>query len=328
MGISTLMCMKPQPLLEFSSGKLNMNMINVFNQRRQKEKVVILMGATGTGKSKLSIDLATIFPAEIINADKMQVYEGLPIVTNKVTEEEQRGVPHHLLGIRNPNADFTATNFCDKASLAVESILRRDRLPLVVGGSNSYIEALIDDYDYMFRSKYECCFLWVDVSMPVLHSFVSNRVDLMVENGLVDEVRKTFDPNADYSRGIRRAIGVPEFDRYFRNEPFLDKRQRLMLLNEAITQTKENTCKLACRQRAKILRLRNKIGWNLHRLDATQVFQKYGSKEADEIWTDLVAGPSTDIVDKFLYNFAVKVPANVAAGIKVRSVGTAIAAAT
>jgi hypothetical protein len=95
----------------------------------------------------------------------MQVYEGLPIVTNKVTEEEQRGVPHHLLGVLNPNADFTATDFCDAASLAVESIIGRDRLPLIVGGSNSYIEALIDDDDYMFRSKYKCCFIWVDVSI-------------------------------------------------------------------------------------------------------------------------------------------------------------------
>jgi adenylate isopentenyltransferase (cytokinin synthase) len=243
-----LMCMKTQvPLLDFPSGKLNMNNV-VFNPRRHKEKVVILMGATGTGKSRLSIDLAASFPAEVINSDKMQAYEGLPIVTNKVTEEEQRGVPHHLLGILNPNADFTATNFCDTALLAVESIIGRDRLPLIVGGSNSYIEALIDDDDYMFRSKYECCFIWVDVSMPVLRSFVSNRVDQMVENGLVEEVRKTFDPDADYSRGIRRAIGVPEFDKYFRQEPYLDDHQRLILLHEAIAQMKENTCKLARRQ--------------------------------------------------------------------------------
>ncbi|XP_059439384.1 adenylate isopentenyltransferase 3, chloroplastic [Corylus avellana] len=327
MGFSMLMCMKTRvPLLDFSPCKLNMN--DLFNSRRHREKIVILMGATGTGKSRLSIDLATRFAAEIINSDKMQAYEGLPIATNKVTEEEQRGVPHHLLGILNPDADFTATDFCDRASLAVESILGRDRLPLIVGGSNSYIEALIDDDDYMFRSKYECCFLWVDVSMPVLHSFVSNRVDQMVENGLVDEVRKLFDPAADYSRGIRRAIGVPEFDQYFRTEPFLDKHRRLRLLHEAITQMKENTCKLACRQLGKILRLRNKNGWNMHRIDATEVFQKHGGKEADEAWMEHVAGPSNQIVEHFLYNFAANVPANVPAGMKVRSVGTAIAAAT
>jgi adenylate isopentenyltransferase (cytokinin synthase) len=70
----------------------------------------------------------------------------------------------------------------------------------------------------------------------------------MVENGLVEEVRKMFDPDADYSRGIRRAIGVPEFDKYFRQEPYLDDHQRLILLHEAMAQMKENTCKLAKRQ--------------------------------------------------------------------------------
>ncbi|KAM3735331.1 hypothetical protein ACB098_10G080800 [Castanea mollissima] len=212
--------------------------MDLFNPQRHKEKVVIVMGATGTGKSRLSIDLASRFPAEIINSDKMQVYKGLDIVTKKVTEEEQRGVPHHLLGILNPNADFTVTEFCDKASHMIESIVGQGRLPIIVGGSNSYIEALIDDDDFIFRSKYECCFLWVDVSMPLLHSFVSKRVDQMLEKGMIEEVRKMFNPNLDYSRGIRRAIGVPEFDLYFRSEQFLDKEQRAMLLQETISLSK------------------------------------------------------------------------------------------
>ncbi|XP_042989697.1 adenylate isopentenyltransferase 3, chloroplastic [Carya illinoinensis] len=334
MGFSSmLMCKQTvQPLLEFPSGGLKMDVFNP-HRIRHKEKVVIVMGATGTGKSRLSIDLATRFPAEIINSDKMQVYEGLHIVTNKVTEEEQRGVPHHLLGILNPTADFTVTNFCDKASIAVESILGRGRLPIIVGGSNSYMEALVENDDYMLRSKYDCCFLWVDVSMPVLHSFVSKRVDQMVENGMVDELRNMFDPNADNSRGIRRAIGVPEFDQYFRNEPFLDRKQRGILLQEAINQMKENTCKLACRQLGKIHRLRNMKGWNMHRIDATEVFQKKGrSSEADEaIWEQVVAGPSRVIVGQFLYNHvaASMAPTTHVAGIKVRNnVGTAVASAT
>ncbi|KAI5316002.1 hypothetical protein L3X38_045178 [Prunus dulcis] len=263
-----LMCKEMQTLLP--SGGYNHKM-DVFNPRRQKEKVVIVMGATGTGKSRLSIDLATHLAAEIINSDKMQVYKGLDIATNKITEEEQRGVPHHLLGILDPNEDFTATDFCDETSLTIESILGRDRLPIIVGGSNSYIEALIDDYDYKFRSKYECCFLWVNVSTPVLHSFVSKRVDKMVENGMVDEVREFFHPNADYSKGIRRAIGVPEFDKYFRYGPFLDEEIKARLLEQAVEEIKKNNCKLASRQLEKIQRLRNVKGWNLHPLDATEL---------------------------------------------------------
>ncbi|PON65782.1 isopentenyltransferase [Parasponia andersonii] len=300
------LCKQMQPAVHIPPCGLK---LNTFNPRRQKDKVVIVMGATGTGKSRLSIDLATLFPAEIINSDKMQVYEGLDIVTNKITKEEQRGVPHHLLGILNPNADFTAPNFSNMSSLAIDTILGHDRLPIIVGGSNSFIEHLVDDYDHCsFRSKFDCCFLWVDVSMPVLHSYVSKRVDEMVRNGMVDEVRKIFDPNADYGQGIRRAIGVPEFDNYFRNEPFVDPKTRSRLLQEAINEIKDNNCKLACRQLGKIHRLRNRKGWRLHRLDATEVYRKRG-KEADQAWKRLVAGPSAAIVYRFLCHFMADFPA-------------------
>ncbi|XWS13560.1 hypothetical protein CRYUN_Cryun36dG0047500 [Craigia yunnanensis] len=258
------------------------------------------MGATGTGKSRLAIDLATRFPAEIVNSDKMQVYKGLDIVTNKVTEEECRGVPHHLLGIVDPNSNFTSMDFRYHASLAVESILSQGRLPIIAGGSNSYIEALVND-DPEFQLRYECCFLWVDVSLPVLHSFVSERVDKMVQAGLVDEVKQLFNPMADFSRGIRRAIGVPELDQYFRAEPIIDAKIRAWLLETAISKIKENTCLLACRQWQKILRLYNHWNWRMHRIDATDAFLKRGD-EADQAWERLVAGPSTMIVSQFLYD--------------------------
>lgn len=114
------------------------------------------MGATGTGKSKLSVHLASRYKAELINSDKMQVYKGLDIVTNKVTMEEQCGVPHHLLGILDPYADFTVDHFRDMVVRAIESIVSRGHLPIIVGGSNTYVEALIDDEDKKLRSKYEC----------------------------------------------------------------------------------------------------------------------------------------------------------------------------
>ncbi|KAK5784027.1 hypothetical protein PVK06_038545 [Gossypium arboreum] len=214
--------------------------------------VVIIMGATGTGKSRLSIDLATRFPAEIINSDKIKAYAGLDITTNKIPEDERR-------------------------------------VPIIVGGSNSYIEALVDDEDFQFRSRYECCFLCVHVAMPVLHQYVSERVDKMVEMGMVDEES--------------HCIGVPGFDRYFRAEPYLDKQQRGKLLQEAIQEIKRNTCKLACRQLEKIHRLRNKKNWKTHIVDATEVFGRRG-KDADEAWKKLVAGHSTEIVAEFLYSFS------------------------
>ncbi|XP_071719351.1 adenylate isopentenyltransferase 3, chloroplastic-like [Rutidosis leptorrhynchoides] len=278
--------------------------LSVLRYNPHKPKVVVVMGATGTGKSRLSVDLATSFSAEIINADKIQVYEGLDIATNKITEEECSGVPHHLLGIVDPESDFTAGNFVSKASLAMKSIVGRGKLPIIAGGSNSFIEALVDDENYDFRSRYDVCFLWVDVAMHVLNQFVSDRVDRMVASGMVEEVRNMYNPNGDYSKGIRRAIGVPEFHSYFRAQysSSADEKTRSLLLERAIKETKINTSKLAQRQLAKILRLKNVKGWKVHRIDATKVFKKTG-KEADEAWAELVAGPASMIIDEFLYNF-------------------------
>ncbi|XP_068663033.1 adenylate isopentenyltransferase 3, chloroplastic-like [Aristolochia californica] len=274
------------------------------HRRKEKEKVVFVIGATGTGKSKLSIDLATRFPAEIVNSDKMQVYEGLDIATNKVTEEERSLVRHHLLGVVEPDVEFTAFDFRREATSAIDSVLSQGKLPIVAGGSNSYIEGLVDDEKHEFRSRYECCFLWVDVSLPVLYSFVSKRVDQMVEAGLVEEVRRMFDPDADYTRGIRRAIGMREMDRYFREEDKLDQASRERVLAEAIDDIKSNTVKLSYRQLNKILRLRRLSGWNIHRLDATEVFLKRG-RGAEEAWEDHVIGPASAIVNSFLINDAV-----------------------
>ncbi|KAF2311081.1 hypothetical protein GH714_019406 [Hevea brasiliensis] len=280
-----------QPLANFRRA---INMAPFF---RRKDKVVFVVGPTGTGKSRLAIDIATRIPAEVVNCDKMQVYKGLEIVTNKVTEEECRGVPHHLIGFVDPNANFTSDDFRHHASDAVKSILARDRLPIIAGGSNSFIEALAND-DPEFRLRYECCFLWVDVSLPVLHSFVSERVDRMVKAGLVNEVRSMFDPTkTNYSQGIRRAIGVPELDQYFRNEAVVDAKTRAKLLDVAFAKIKENTCMLACRQLQKIHRLYNQWSWNMHRIDATEVFLNSG----EEAWEKLVEVPSSMIVEEFLY---------------------------
>ncbi|GKD17185.1 adenylate isopentenyltransferase 3, chloroplastic-like protein [Tanacetum coccineum] len=302
MKMTMMGCQQAQPsLLQMPTGGMD---YSVLRKRPQKDKVIVVMGATGTGKSRLSIDLATRYRAEIINSDKIQVYEGLDIVTNKMTYEECEGVPHHLLGIVDPEADFTAQNFVSTASLTMKSIVGRGKLPIIAGGSNSFIEALIDDQNYEFRSRYDVCFLWVDVAMPVLHRFVSDRVDRMVSAGIVEEVREIYNPNSDYSKGIRRAIGVPEFDAYFREEysSSSDQKTRNKSLEEAISQTKINTCKLACRQLEKIRRLQNVKGWDIHRLDATPVFRKQG-QEANELWDESVAGPGSMIVKHFLNNF-------------------------
>lgn len=111
-----------------------------------KPKIVIIMGPTGSGKSKLAIDLASYFPIEIINADSMQVYHSLDVLTNKVTLSEQKGVPHHLLGTISPNVEFTSKDFRDAAIPLIKDILLRNHLPVIVGGTNFYIQALVSPF--------------------------------------------------------------------------------------------------------------------------------------------------------------------------------------
>lgn len=272
-----------------------------------KGKVVVVMGATATGKSKLAIDLALRFDGEVVNSDKIQVHDGLDVATNKVTADESAGVPHHLIGGVHPDADYTAADFCRDATRAVESVIARGRVPIIAGGSNRYLEALLDG-EPGFRRRYDCCFLWVDADLPVLHWYIQDRVDCMVEQGLVGEVRELFRPDADYSRGIRRAIGVPEMDTYFRLEAAgaLDGDDELRArLAAAVDEIKANTCRLACCQLEKIHRLRGIPGWSLRRLDVTRVLTLKVDKVKDagaerSSWQVDVFGPAASAVEIFM----------------------------
>ncbi|XP_069146913.1 adenylate isopentenyltransferase 3, chloroplastic-like [Solanum lycopersicum] len=160
------------------------------------------MGATGTGKSSLSVDVSTHFGGEIINSDKMQVYKGLEIVTKKITHAKKQGLRHYLLGKIELDADFTAENFCLQAVVYIEKLLKTQRVSIIVGASNSYIEKLVEDPVFMFKYKYDCCFIWINVEQSVLNRGVDMRIDQMVKEWLVDEVRQIFIPDADYTKGI------------------------------------------------------------------------------------------------------------------------------
>ncbi|GER32342.1 adenylate isopentenyltransferase [Striga asiatica] len=265
-------------------------------------KVVVVMGATGTGKSRLAIDLALIFDGEVINCDKIQVYTALHVISNKVTPAEARGVAHHLLGIiDDPDEDFTAAEFVFRATQSADAISGRARLPIIAGGSNSFIEALVSDCK--FQSRYECCFLWVDVSKKPVHlSHVKRRVDVMVGSGLVDEAREFY--GGDYARGVRRAIGVPEMDEYFWNEGSVEGEERARLLQSAVEEIKENTWWLVGRQLGKIHAMGERIGWErVHRLDATEAFERWevgDGTDAEAVWKATVVEPSVWILSVFL----------------------------
>ncbi|OXA57587.1 tRNA dimethylallyltransferase, mitochondrial [Folsomia candida] len=118
-------------------------------QKARQLPVVVVLGSTATGKSKLAIDLASHYGGEVISADSMQVYKGLDILTNKATPEEMRGVPHHMIGIVSPlimkdrKEKFDVVHFRDQALPLVDNILKAGKIPFIVGGTNYYIESLL-----------------------------------------------------------------------------------------------------------------------------------------------------------------------------------------
>src|SRR5579871_1067869 len=106
--------------------------------------LIVVLGPTASGKSALGIELAQRFHGEIVSADSRQVYRGMDIGTAKVTPQEQALVRHHLLDVADPGEVYTAARFQQEAIAAINDILARNRLPLLVGGSPHYIQAVVD----------------------------------------------------------------------------------------------------------------------------------------------------------------------------------------
>nr|BBH94116.1 tRNA dimethylallyltransferase [Thermogemmatispora argillosa] len=107
--------------------------------------MIVVLGPTASGKSALGIQLAQRFNGEIVSADSRQVYRGLDIGTAKVTPEERALIPHHLLDVADPSEVYSAARFREEALTAIEAILSRGKLPLLVGGSPHYIQLVVDN---------------------------------------------------------------------------------------------------------------------------------------------------------------------------------------
>lgn len=107
------------------------------------QKVLIIVGPTASGKSALAVHLARRFHGEVISADSRQVYRGLDIGTGKISKREMKGVPHHLLDVASPKRVFTAGDFVRLARKEIDMIYHINRLPIIVGGTGFYIDALV-----------------------------------------------------------------------------------------------------------------------------------------------------------------------------------------
>src|SRR5699024_8607568 len=110
------------------------------------QKVLVIVGPTAVGKTALSIKLAHEFNGEVISGDSMQVYQGLDIGTAKVTPTEMDGIPHYLIDILRPDQQFTVADFVSMSQTKLAEIGAQQKLPLIVGGTGLYVQALLDNF--------------------------------------------------------------------------------------------------------------------------------------------------------------------------------------
>ena len=259
-------------------------------------KIIVITGPTGVGKTKLSILLAKRYNGEIINADSMQIYKNLNIGTAKVTEEEKEGVIHHLLDIKEVDEDYSIYNYQKDCRNTIKDIIKRNKTPIIVGGTGLYIKSALYDYKldeqpikeefndistenlYQMLIKldsksennidkhnrrriisainhykntnesitdnktnkllYDCIFIGLTTDRENLYNIINNRVDTMVKNGLVEEVKYFYDKNIR-SKALMTGIGYKELYKFFDKETSLE---------QAIEDIKRNSRRYAKRQ--------------------------------------------------------------------------------
>jgi tRNA dimethylallyltransferase len=159
-------------------------------------KLLVILGPTASGKTDLSIKLAKKFNGEIISADSRQIYRGMDIGSGKVTKKEMKNIPHYLLDVASPKKRFAVTQYRKLALKAIKDIQKRGKLPILVGGTAFYIQAVIDG-----------------ITIPEVKADWKLRKQLEKEDNLY-EILKKLDPqraetiDKDNPRRLIRAIEI------------------------------------------------------------------------------------------------------------------------
>ena len=172
------------------------------------DKTLVILGPTGSGKTSVSIKIAKTIGGEIISADSRAIYKGMDVGTAKPTKEEQQGITHYGLDLVNPDERFTVADWKAYAEERIKDIKSRGKIPIIVGGTGLYIDALI--YDYHFKGptghkigdieqktcsdrtevKGDYLLIGIDWSTEELRARLRKRIDQMFREDLYDETRK------------------------------------------------------------------------------------------------------------------------------------------
>lgn len=177
-------------------------------------KIIVIVGPTGVGKTKLGIELAKRLNGEVINADSTQVYRTLDIATAKVTESEKEGILHHLFDIKDINEDYTVYDYQKDSREIIDDIISRGKTPIMVGGTGLYIKASL--YDYKF-DKEENTYDFSNYSIDELY------------NKLI-----SIDPNTSIHKNNRKRIERALSYYYNNNEVLSSKEKTDKLLYDTV----------------------------------------------------------------------------------------------
>ena len=294
-------------------------------------KVLIILGQTAVGKSKLAMELAKKIDGEIISADSMQVYIGMDIGTAKPAKNELEEVPHHLINVIAPDKTWSVSDFVSNAKIIIEDITNRGKLPIVAGGTGLYLNALIEGYDFpliqsdqqirkrlegeaksfgsghlyeklkkadpdaaskihfndtkriiralevieltgklMSQSQtknennlpYEPVVIGLEMDRKKLYERIEERVDQMLEAGLVDEVRNLIKEGYDDKLSSMQAIGYKEVAEHLHGKYSYE---------EMVNILKQNTRNFAKRQMTWFRRFKD-VNWiNVEKLNINDI---------------------------------------------------------
>ena len=292
-----------------------------------KPKVIVIVGPTASGKTSLSIELAKQIKGEIISCDSMQIYKDMNIGTAKVTKSEMQGIKHYLVDFVSPDTRYSVADYKTDAEKAIENIISKGKIPIIVGGTGLYVDSLIYGIEYPeikfdeeYRKKlekeaeeglenlynkakeideqamqkisindrkriirvleiyhatgknkteqekesrkkevkYDYKIFGINIERPILYERINKRVDIMIDQGLIEEVKKLIKKYPEFPTAMQ-AIGYKEIVEYLNNE---------LSLEEAIEKIKQETRRYAKRQITWFKRIEN-LKW-LDGLEKTQ----------------------------------------------------------
>jgi tRNA dimethylallyltransferase len=274
-----------------------------------KDKIILIVGPTAVGKSFASVEIAKYLDSEVISADSMQIYKYMDIGTAKVTENEKKGIPHHLIDIVYPNEKYSVSNFKTDAENLIKVLLAKGNIPVITGGTGLYVNSILYNLEFsnalsdekirnelislheshgkevlynilteidpisaerihinntkrvmraieVFRitgepfsslnenfreysDEYDFIIIGLEMDRELLYNRINQRVDLMLENGLIEEVKSLLSKGYDRNLVSMQGIGYKEMLMYLSGEISFEESIRLL---------KRNTRRFAKRQ--------------------------------------------------------------------------------